>query len=50
MTDKVKEISIWLLNPGIGIAREVLDENYKKHTDKDKQIHIMNKLTPHLII
>jgi len=30
MTDKIKEISIWLFNQGIGIAQEVLDEKLQE--------------------
>jgi hypothetical protein len=30
MTDKIKEISIWLLNQGIGIAQEVLEEKLQE--------------------
>jgi|GEM_PF-6105102 len=30
MTDKIKEISIWLLNQGVGIAQEVLDEKLQE--------------------
>jgi len=30
MTDKIKEISIWLLNQGVGISQEVLDEKLQE--------------------
>jgi len=30
MTDKIKEISIWLFNQGVGIAQEVLDEKLQE--------------------
>lgn len=30
MNDKIKEISTWLLNQGIGIAQEVLDEKLQE--------------------
>ncbi|MGG7059656.1 hypothetical protein ACQPUZ_15410 [Clostridium tertium] len=30
MADKIKEISIWLLNQGIGIAQDVLEEKLQE--------------------
>lgn len=30
MTDKIKEISIWLVNQGVEIAQEVLDEKLQE--------------------
>lgn len=30
MTDKIKEISIWLLNQGIGIAQDILEEKLQE--------------------
>ena len=30
MIDKIKEISIWLLNQGVGIAQEALDEKLQE--------------------
>ncbi len=30
MTDKIKEISMWLVNQGIGIAQEILDEKLQE--------------------
>lgn len=30
MTDKIKEISMWLVNQGIGVAQEILDEKLQE--------------------
>ena len=36
MVDKIKEISMWLLEQGIGIAQEVLDEKLQEAYDQGR--------------